>query len=293
MSIATHPETVAETGPARRVRTRRRRRLSAKRRLVLSAGSLGLLLACCLFLPTPYSPTDIDASSILQGPSLQHPMGTDRLGRDMLSRWLAAGRLDLPLAMGGAAIALVVGVLTGLLVSVKSVWSERAMRSLDLLQAFPLIILAMVFVSLSGNSLTMIMVAIALIFAPMFVRSVRAEALTLRESRFMEATASIGAGRRRMLLRHMLPGVTAVVIVQIPLVASGALLAVASLSFLGIGVQEPTPSWGAMVDSGSAQMVLGSWWVGIFPGLAIAVCGWLFTEIADGLEGMLVGGRRG
>jgi peptide/nickel transport system permease protein len=253
---------------------------------------LATLLLAAFFLPFRYGPNEIQISATLRGPSGAHWFGTDQVGRDVFARVVTAGGTDLPLALGGTGLALLIGVTIGLMVSVKSKWSERGMRGLDMFQAFPVLILAIAIVSLGGNNITWVMLAIALIFFPTFTRLVRSESLALRESRFIEAAMSIGASRYRITTRHILPNVVGIILVQVAIAASHAVLLIAGLSFLGIGVHPPTPSWGEMIQQGSEQIVSGQWWIAVFPGIFVVVCVFMFNMIGDGLDAIMGRGAR-
>ena len=274
-----------------------RRGLLTKLRRVDPVVALGVGLLVALMIVAyvvPYSAVD-DANA--QRPSLEAPgkfwFGTDNLGRDVFRRVLAGARLDLPLALSGMAVSLLLGVPLGLLASQKSRWAERFMRGLDMFQAFPLLVLAIVLVSLAGNHLWMIVVAIALINTPRFIRLVRSEALSLRESRFIEAAIAIGATRRRVMLKHLLPNTTNTILVQASLTAAQSIVVIAALAYLGIGIKPPKASWGAMIKDGSQGITTGDWWIAIFPGVAVFICVLLFNQIADRLERVLSRGARG
>ena len=242
----------------------------------------------------PYSPiSDAQANR----PQLASPghfwFGTDKLGRDVFRRVLAGARLDLPLALAGMAVSLLLGVPLGLVASQKSRWAERFMRGLDMFQAFPLLVLAIVLVALAGNAMWMIVVAIALINTPRFIRLVRSEALSLRESRFVEAAIAIGATPKRVMFRHLLPNTANTILVQASLTAAQSIVVIASLAYLGIGIVPPKASWGGMIRDGSANITTGQWWIAIFPGIAVFLCVLLFNQIADRLERVLSRGARG
>lgn len=247
---------------------------------------VGLLLAS-LLLPLPYNPVKPDVSVILKPPSGDHWFGTDLSGFDLFSRTIDAAKRDLPLALGGAGLSLVIGVFVGLLASSSGKSGERVMRVLDGFQAFPLLVMSIALVTLMGNNLRNVIVAIAFVEVPRFVRLVRSEALALRESRFIEAAVASGCTRRRVMYRHMLPNVTGITLVQTSLSAAHALIVIASLSFLGIGVSPPTASWGMMIQEGARQMATGQWWVVTFPGLAVFVSVAAFNSIADNLDRLL------
>lgn len=247
-------------------------------------GILGALLLAGFFLPLPYSPTRPDALNTLQPPSSAHWFGTDSDGFDVFSRTIASAQRDLPLAIVGTLISLLIGIPFGLLASTKGRWSERVMRGLDVFQSFPLVIIAIAVVTLTGNRLENVILAIMVINVPRFMRLIRSEALSLRESRFIEAAWAVGATRTRVLGRHMLPNVLGVSLAQSSLAAAHAIVVIAALSFLGVGVSPPEPSWGLMIQAGARQMTTGHWWVVVFPGLAVLLAVAAFNLVADGLQ---------
>ena len=173
----------------------------------------------------------------------------------------------------------------GLLASGKGKAGERIMRALDVFQAFPLLVLSVVLVSLAGSGDQWNVIwAIMITNVPRFMRLVRSEGLSLREARFVEAAHAIGATRTRIAFRHILPNVGGVILVQVSLSAAYALIVIAALAFVGIGAPPPDPNWGAMIKSGFAELPNGHWWISIFPGLAICFCiAWL-NVVADALE---------
>lgn len=248
---------------------------------------LALLIALILssfVLPLRYSPVQPFPMQTLQPPSGEHWFGTDTNGFDVYSRTLAAAARDLPLAIVGTLLSLLVGVPLGLMASAKGAWGERLMRGLDVFQSFPLVIIAIALVTLTGNRLENVVFAIMVINVPRFMRLVRSEALALRESRFIEAAFSIGASRWRVMGRHLLPNVAGVTLVQTSLAAAHAIVVIAALSFLGIGVSPPDPSWGAMIQAGARNMTTGQWWTVAFPGLAVFVAVASLNMVADGLQ---------
>jgi peptide/nickel transport system permease protein len=243
-----------------------------------------LLLLAGFFLPLPFDPIKPDPLNTSAAPDGTHWFGTDGDGFDVFSRTIASARRDLPLALAGTLFSLLVGVPLGLMVSTKGKWSERVMRGLDVFQAFPLVIIAIAIVTLTGNRLQNVVLAIMVINVPRFMRLIRSEALTLRESRFIEAAWAAGASRGRVLRRHVLPNVAGVTMVQSSLAAAQAMVVIAALSFLGVGVSPPNPSWGLMIQEGAKGMVTGQWWVVVFPGLAVFLAVVAFNLIADGLQ---------
>lgn len=255
--------------------------------LVLGVTILAAMLLAAWFMPLPYDPIRPAAASTLQPPSAQHWFGTDSVGFDVFSRTITAAGRDLPLAFIGAIAAAVLGVPLGLLTTTKGQLSNLMMRALDAFQAFPLLVLAIAIVTLTGNRLEMVIFAIIIIEVPRFMRLVRSEGLAIREARFIEAAEAIGAKPSRVLLVHLLPNVSGVIAVQLSIAAANALLVIAALSFLGIGVSPPDPSWGAMIQAGARQMTTGQWWVSLFPGLAVFLAVVSLNLVADELDVIL------
>lgn len=254
--------------------------------IVLGLVVLSTILLAAFFAPLPFSPFRPDAAGTLLPPSGQHWLGTDRSGFDVFSRTIAAGRLDLPLALVGTLVSLLIGVPIGLAASSKGRWDEWIMRGLDVFQAFPLLVLAIVIVTLTGNNLRNVVVAIVLINAPRFVRLTRSEALSVRESRFIEAAHAMGATRTRIVFRHLLPNISGSILAQASLGAANAIVVIAALSFLGIGTSPSDASWGAMIRAGSQSMATGQWWVAFGPGLAVFLTVLSFNAVADGVMSM-------
>lgn len=246
-----------------------------------------LILLAGFFAPLPHDPIQPNPESTLRSPDGEFWFGTDRFGFDVFSRVFASARLDLPIALGGTLLSIAVGIPVGLVASNKSRWSERIMRGLDMFQSFPLLVLAFAIVALTGNSLRNIVFAIALVNVPRFIRLVRSEALVLRESRFIEAATAIGAGRSRVMLRHVMPNTMGIVVAQASLAAAHAIIVIAGLSFLGIGITPPDASWGVMIRVGSQNIATGQWWVSFFPGAMVFVTIVAFNVVADGVMGLI------
>ncbi len=287
MSTTTSAPVVTAVVPAA---TRRRRPVIGTLGLYFGVLVIAVVLLAGWFLPLHYNPNDI-SPDVLTGPGGGHLFGTDEAGADVFARTVRAARTDLPLALIGTALALVVGVVGGLAASSKSKWGERLMRGLDAFQALPLLILTVALVVISGNSLSMVVVAIVLISGPFFIRLVRSQALALRESRFVEASVAAGTSPVRVMVRHLLPNLRSLILAQTALTAANALLLIAALSFIGVGVQPPTPSWGSMIRTGAGLVTTGQWWLALFPALAIFVCVLSFNLIADGLRDRSAGRR--
>lgn len=256
-----------------------------RRNLGITLGTTVLLLivGAAFLAPLPHDPFRPDASMVFEAPSELHPLGTDSSGFDVLSRTVAAGRVDLPLALIATFISLAIGVPAGLAASAKGRLGEYVMRGLDVFQAFPLLVLAIVIVAITGNNLRNVAVAIVLINAPRFVRLTRSEALAVRESRFIEAARAMGATPRRVIVRHLLPNISGSILAQASLSAANAIVVIAALSFIGIGSSPSDASWGAMIRAGSQSMATGQWWISFGPGMAVFLTVVSFNAVADGV----------
>lgn len=273
--------------PARRWRPRMSRRYAG---LYVGVTLIGIIVLAGWFLPLRHDPLEPYPSSLVS-PNSDFWFGTDNLGRDVFARTIRGARLDPVIALSGTLISICIGVPIGLTVGyLKGKWSERFMRVLDIFQALPLLVLAIVLVALTGSSARNVVLAITVIYVPRFIRLIRSEVFVLRESRFIEAAVAIGASRRRILFRHLLPNVSGVILVQASLTAAQSILVIAGLSYLGIGVPPPTPTWGGMIQIGTQNIVTGQWWPVAFPGLIVFVCVASFNLISDNLDRIL--GRR-
>lgn len=284
------PRRAAE--PSEGGHARRTLRVLAKGALAHKGLTIGfvvivLILLAGFFAPLPHDPIQPNPESTLQSLDGEFWFGTDRFGFDVFSRVFASARLDLPIALAGTLLSIAVGIPLGLAASNKSRWSERIMRGLDMFQSFPLLVLAFAIVALTGNTLQNIIFAIALVNVPRFIRLVRSEALVLRESRFIEAATAIGASRTRVMLRHVMPNTMGIVLAQASLAAAHAIIVIAGLSFLGIGITPPDASWGVMIRVGSQNIATGQWWVSFFPGAMVFVTIVAFNMVADGVTRLI------
>jgi peptide/nickel transport system permease protein len=260
------------------------RRRDRRWRLWVPLGAIVVVVLAGFFAPLPYDPTAPDATAVLTAPSGEHWLGTDRFGLDVFSRLVASAAKDIPLAAIGMMISLVLGVPLGLFASRKGRLGEWIVRALDMFQAFPLLILAIAVVALMGNKIENIVVAIAIINIPRFIRLVRSEGLTIRESRYIEAAHAVGAGDLRIMFRHLLPNMTGTILAQASLAVAHAVVVIAALSFLGIGISSSDTSWGAMIQTGAQNMTTGQWWVSLFPGVAVFLTVLCFNAVADALQ---------
>jgi len=261
---------------------------------------IALLAACAVLAPviSPYDPTRQRLLEALQAPSAQHLLGTDENGRDVLSRVLYGARVSLAAGIFSVAIALVLGIASGLASGYFAGRLDHViMRVMDALLAFPTLVLALAITATLGPGLRNAMIAIGIVYTPIFARLVRGQVLSVREREFVEAARTIGAGHLRIMLRHILPNVTAPIVVQVSLSIAFAILSEATLSFLGLGVQPPEPSWGSMVSRGKDFLDRAPW-LAFAPGGAIllAVMGFNFVgdAVRDALDPRLGrAGRRG
>lgn len=246
--------------------------------------ALFLLIAILGPLVTPYDFAAQDASARLQGPSLHHLFGTDNFGRDVLSRILAGTRPVFLLGWVATLLAAVIGTSLGLVAGYTGrLWDETIMRLLDVLLAFPALLLAMVLLATAGTSSLNLVFVIAILFIPMFARVTRSMVLDLRTKEFIDAARLRGDTRRYVLFREMLPNALPPLIVETSVRFSYSIFLVASLGFLGLGVQPPSPDWGMQVNEARNYFALAPWML-VFPALAIAALVISTSLLADGLR---------
>lgn len=232
-----------------------------------------LLVLAAVFAPilAPAGPTQIVLPNKLLPPSLAHPFGTDDLGRDVLSRVIYGGRISLASGASVVLLAMLLGVALGLVAGYwGGVIDGVVMRVSDVFLSFPRLVLAMAIAASLGAGLINGMIAVALSWWPWYARLVRSQMLSLKQADFVTAASSIGASHGRIIMRHLLPNIIGLIAVQSSLDLGYAILFTASLSFIGLGAQPPTPEWGAMISQGRNYM-LTHWWYPTFPGLAIFV----------------------
>ena len=265
------------------------RKFLRNRVAVVGLGCLLALMLAVLFASqlTPYDPIKRDTPARNSPPSTLHPFGTDKLGRDILSRVLFGGRVSLQVGFLSMALAVAASVLPGLVGGYFGGAIDNViMRIMDLILAFPGLILAIWLVSLLGSDMRNVIFAIAFFSVPSFARLIRGITLSIREMEYVAAARSMGAGSWRILFYHVAPGVLGPLIVLTTLGVSGAIVTGASLSFLGLGVSPPTPEWGAMLADGR-NYLRTQWWIAFFPGLTITLVVLLLNIIGDALRDAL------
>lgn len=260
-------------------------------RVTSLAGAVLVLLAALAALVgpvlSPYDPAEQVLSRRLEGPSVQHPFGLDELGRDVLARIFTGARISLLVGLSVVSISSIVGLGLGLVAGYLGGAIDQLLgRLMDVLMAFPGILLAIALVAVRGPSLGNVVFALVVIGWVGYARLVRSQVLRLRELEFVQAARALGAGLPRVLVKHVLPGTLPALTVQATLGMAGAIIAEASLSFLGLGVQPPTPSWGAMLDAGRAHLIDAPH-LTLFPGLSIAALVIGFNLLGDGLRDYL------
>lgn len=221
----------------------------------------------------------------LQSPSSRHPFGTDRSGLDVFVRVFQAPRIDLSIVLLGVGLGAIIGVLLGVMTGFsRGPIGEVSMRIADIVQAFPLLILAIALVSLAGNDLKNVVFVLAFVNVPVFLRLTRSRVLTVREQRFIEASVALGNSKTRLISRHILPNTLGPAVVQFGVSMGYGILTLAGLAFLGVGVQLPTPEWGSMILTGSTNITTGQWWISVFPGIALALAVFAFNLVSEGVE---------
>ena len=277
--------------------TREMQDLRRDPRAAIGVGVVVLVALAAIAAPllTSHDPTRIDLSAQLQSPSMEHLMGTDVQGRDVWSRLVHGARISLAVGLISQSIALVIGVTLGLIAGYYGKWvDEIVMRLADVTLAFPTLLLLIAMVAALQPSLSVVFITIGLVGWAAMARLVRGQVLVLRQLEFIQAIRALGSSDFRIIVRHVLPGVVAPVVIASTLGVAGAIMAEAALSFLGLGVQPPTPSWGAMVAEGrDLNQLRTAPWTSLFPGLAIGAVILGFNLLGDALRDALDPRRAG
>jgi ABC-type dipeptide/oligopeptide/nickel transport system permease subunit len=265
--------------------------LSLRRNPLAMAGlvvlAMWLVIAVIVPVVAPYEPNQQDIINRLQGPSAKHFFGTDDLGRDIFSRVLYGARISVPAGMLTILVTATIGIILGAFAGYVGGWLDNLiMRAADVVLAFPSIILAMAITAVRGGpGVSNALVAIILVLWPEYARVMRGAVLSLKQNDYVTAAESIGASRSRILLRHILPGTDAPIVVKATLDIGAAIILMAGLSFIGLGAVPPNPEWGAMINASVAKFQL--WWLGTFPALAIVSVVMSLNFIGDALRDAL------
>ncbi len=264
------------------------RRLFGNRAIMFGMIILLIVVLAALLAPwvAPYAPNKLSIVNKLQGPSLAHFFGTDEFGRDIFSRAIYAGRISLLVSLGVVAISTVLGVILGVTAGYFRKIDAPISRLLDAMMSFPDILLAIALVAALGPSLMTVIIALGITYAPRLARIVRGSTLVIREMPYIEAAISLGLPTWQVLLRHVLLNLASPILVQATFVFASAMLAEASLSFLGVGVSSDMPTWGTMLASGREYMNNAPWLM-LFPGLAIVFSVLSLQLVGDGLRDLV------
>jgi peptide/nickel transport system permease protein len=273
-----------------------RRRLLRNKLSLAAFCAIGLLVVIAILAPwiVPLDPNEPDANAVLERPSWAHMLGTDDFGRDELSRIIIASRTDLLVPFVSTLLALAIGSLIGAICGFRGGWLDQiVMRMVDAVMAFPAFVLAMGLTAAIGSSITNLVLVIAVTQIPAYLRQLRAEMLREREMEYAHAARTIGNPTWRIVFIHLFPNCFPTLIVQATLAMGFALLTLAGLSYIGLGIQPPDSEWGEMVSEGASLMVTGYWWLSLFPGIAILMTVLIFNLVGDGLRDLLDPRTRG
>jgi peptide/nickel transport system permease protein len=258
-----------------------------RNRLASAGGAIIVFFFLVSVFPSRFAsqaPNRIDIVHILRAPSPEHPLGTDDLGRDVLARMAHGARISLSVGFVAVGIAIAIGLVVGLLAGYYGGWADAVlMRFVDMMLCFPTFFLILSVIAFIGPSIWNIMIIIGLTGWMGVARLVRAETLSLKERDFVAAARAQGAGDGRIVFRHILPNTLAPILVAATLGVAGAILTESALSFLGIGVQPPTPSWGNILTAGKDNIEF-AWWLSLFPGLAILVTVLSYNLLGEGIR---------
>ncbi len=285
------PEPTGPTGSGLSARANEAlRTVLADRKLAVPLAVLVLMVLFAIFVPIVWdqNPDTQNLINSLQPPSLAHPMGTDQLGRDVLARVASGARISLVAASLITLVGAVIGGLIGLLAgTIGGVSDGVAMRVMDAILAFPPLILAMAVTVGLGVGLGTAAAGVALVSIPWYARLLRSEALRIRSLPFIEAAHAMGATRNRIIARHVAPHMLPVLFIQMAAAFGYAVLALAGLSFVGLGAQVPTPEWGAMITEGLSFALTGQWWISVFPGVALLITVTAMSMLSDRMRDLL------
>lgn len=264
------------------------RRLTRRKPVLIALAVLVIFVLLAVLAPViaPYSPTKLSIASRLKEPSLEHWFGTDEFGRDVFTRTIFAGQVSLFIGFAVVVLSALIGVTLGLLAGFFSRLDTPIARLIDAMMAFPDILLAIALVAALGPSMSTVIVALSIVYAPRLARIVRASTLVIRELPFVEAAQSMGISTYHIMTRHVLRNLISPILVQTTFLFANAILAEAGLSFLGVGVSPEVPTWGTMISSGRQYLDQASWMT-LYPGLAIILAVLSLQIVGDGMCDML------
>jgi len=265
----------------------RRSRLPVSISAAVGIGILAVLVVLWVWgaVAPPHNPLATDPASQLLPPGAGHVLGTDKFGRDILSRVMAGTGLDLAIALLVTGIAFTVGVLVGSLAAYNGGWlDDIVLRVVDMVLSFPAFVLALAITAVLGNSVRNVVIAIAVAYTPYFVRLARGEVLSARRSDYADNARAVGNPGWRVVFLHLLPNCVTPALVQASLTMGWSILDASGLSFLGLGIKPPTAEWGVEVSEGASNIVSGEWWTSVFPGLAITSAVLSFNLIGEAIQ---------
>lgn len=264
------------------------KKLKKNKGALVGAGILLFFITTSAFAPliAPYPVTEMNFEVSLQGPSVEHYLGTDEFGRDLYTRMLYGGRVSLLMGLVAVSISGTIGIILGVIAGYYRRLDIYIMQFMDMLMAFPSLLMAIAIVAILGVGLTNAMIAVAISSVPSFVRVVRGSVLSIRETEYVEASKALGVKNWRIIVQHILPNVSSPIIILATLEFGSSILAAAALSFLGLGAQPPNPEWGALVYVGKS-FIGQAWWMTLFPGIAIMLVVLGFNLLGDGLRDAL------
>ncbi|MCB8883177.1 ABC transporter permease [Acidisoma cellulosilytica] len=267
--------------------------VQARPRFAIGYIIVALVMIGAIFAPVlaPYNPVSANPQSALLSPSAAHWFGTDAVGMDVFSRCLYAPRIDLTIAVSGTLISAVIGSLIGAWVGfhgrskgVRQGIGFVIMRAADVLQAFPVFVLAIALVASLGQSIQTVVIAIAFVNIPIYLRLMRSQVISIREMKFVEAAEVAGVSHSKIILRHVIPNAMAPTLAQLSINIGWSVIMTAGLSFIGAGVRAPTPEWGSMIAAGFQNIVTGQWSPSVFPGVVLAITVFGFSLVGASVE---------
>lgn len=250
---------------------------------------IAIFVILAIFAPliAPFEPQKMIYTALQQPPSAEHMFGTDEMGRDILSRIIYGARISLQVGLVAVGIAMVVGTLVGIVAAFAGGWVDSLlMRTMDVMLAFPGILLAIAIVAILGPGLYNTMIAVGISAIPNYARTARGSTMVVLSQEYVSAARAIGVGSGRIIVRYILPNIAAPIVVLATIGIAGAIISAAGLSYLGLGAQPPTPEWGAMLSE-ARSFLRSSWWMATFPGLAIMAVVMAFNLLGDGLRDIL------